>query len=57
MNSIPSEKHIFNPRYSTAIGIIQYAIDHRDDLYHSDNLNNGSFVKKIFKNIKELFNN
>ena len=51
------EKHIFNPRYSTAIGIIQYAIDHRDDLSHGDNSNNGSFVKKIFKNIKELFNN
>ena len=51
------EKHIFNPRYSTAIGIIQYAIDHRDDLSHSDNLNKGSFVNKIFRNIKELFNN
>ena len=33
------EKHIFNPKYSTAIGIIQYAIDHKEELFLS-----GSFL-------------
>jgi len=54
LNSI--EQHIFNPKYSTAIGIIQYAIDHRQELSTSSIINSKGFVRKFFTSIKELFN-
>ena len=51
------EKHIFNPKYSTAIGIIQYAIDHKEELHTSKYGGSKGVVGGFFKSLKELFNN
>ena len=51
------EQHIFSPKYSTAIGIIQYAIDHKHELSSSSPMDSKGFVRNFFTNIKELFNN
>tara|TARA_Y100001970_G_scaffold284509_1_gene402023 strand:- start:690 stop:1931 length:1242 start_codon:yes stop_codon:yes gene_type:complete len=51
------EQHIFNPKYSTAIGIIHYAIDHRHELSNSNVTGAKGVVRNFFTGIKELFNN
>ena len=51
------EKHIFKPKYSTAIGIIQYGVDHQEDLLLKKSNVKSSFIKDFFTNLKELFNN
>ncbi len=50
------EEHIFKPKYSTAIGIIKYAIDHKEDLESGPGRKRG-FFKDFFTSLKELFNN
>ena len=50
------EEHIFKPKYSTAIGIIKYAIDHKEDLESESGRKRG-FFKDFFTSLKELFNN
>ena len=50
------EEHIFKPKYSTAIGIIKYAIDHKEDLESGAGRKRG-FFKDFFTSLKELFNN
>lgn len=50
------EEHIFKPKYSTAIGIIKYAIDHKEDLEGRAGRKRG-FFKDFFTSLKELFNN
>ena len=51
------DNKIFNPKYSTAIGLVHYAIDNKDslELYQKNSV--GGFFKNIFSNIKDLFNN
>ncbi len=51
------DNKIFNPKYSTAIGLVHYAIDNKDslELYQKNSV--GGFFKNIFLNIKDLFNN
>ena len=51
------DKAIINPKYSTAIGMIQYAIDHIDELSENDNNTNFGIIKNFFRSIKELFTN
>ena len=47
---------IYNPKYSTAVGIIHYAVSNKDDLYSSGSASKKGVGKKIFSTIKDLFN-
>ena len=47
---------IYNPKYSTAVGIIHYAISDKDDSYSKNNNLKIGPVKKIFLTIRDLFN-
>ena len=47
---------IYNPKYSTAVGIIHYAVSNKDDLYSNGNVSKKGVGKKIFSTIKDLFN-
>ena len=58
MKNIESvEDHIFRPKYSTAIGIIKYAVDHKEDLGISDAGRKRGFLRDFITNLKELWNN
>ncbi|MAV64877.1 MAG: cell division protein FtsA [Candidatus Marinimicrobia bacterium] len=46
---------IFNPRYSTSIGLIHYAADNKDRISNSIHKNSNIF-QVFFRNIKDLFN-
>ena len=47
---------IYNPKYSTAVGIIHYAITDKGNYYSKENSFKSSQIKKIFSTIKDLFN-
>ena len=47
---------IYNPKYSTAVGIIHYAITDKGNYYSKENSFKSSPIKKIFSTIKDLFN-
>ena len=47
---------IYNPKYSTAVGIIHYAISDKDDSYSKNNNLKIGPVKKMFLTIRDLFN-
>ena len=51
------EKHIFKPKYSTAIGIIKYAVDHEEELTLKNSGVKRGFLRDFFTSLKELFNN
>ena len=51
------EDYIFNPKYSTAIGIIKYAINHKEELSSGEIGEKRGFLKDFFISLKELFNN
>ena len=51
------DETIINPKYSTAIGIIQYAIDHIDELRENEINTSLGMIKNFFKTVKELFKN
>jgi cell division protein FtsA len=51
------EDHIFRPKYSTAIGIIKYAVDHKEDLGIKSVGTKRGLLGDFITNIKELWNN
>ena len=51
------EDYIFRPKYSTAIGIIKYAVDHQQGLGISGAGSKRGFLRDFITNIKELWNN
>ncbi len=58
MKNIESvEAHIFRPKYSTAIGIIKYAVDHKEDLGITGVGRKRGFLRDFITNLKELWNN
>ena len=47
---------IYNPKYSTAVGIIHYAITDKDNSYSNESNLQIGFIKRIFSVIRDLFN-
>lgn len=53
---VQSIKDIFGPKYSTAVGIVHYAISNKDDCNSISFKSKKGSVKNLFSIIKDLFN-